>query len=136
MFGQPVLGDADSALIAAYVASGLTLDDLPYTDQFAALHKQVGAGKPPGEVFRRLHNLRKASKLPKLGRASSPAIKVNEDEEQQLVRCVLRHVKTLGERDSLLYTDAFDEVVAEFGAATGRNLTPHDVWRLLAKIAK
>lgn len=130
------MGDADAALIEAYVASGLTLDDLPYSKQFEDLHARAASGKPAGEVFRRLHNLRKAGKLPRLGRASSSAIKVNEDDEQHLVCSVLTHIKSLGERDSLLYTQAFDAIVADFSAHTGRNLTAHDVWRLLAKIAK
>jgi hypothetical protein len=29
-----------------------------------------------------------------------------------------------------------DELVREFNASSGRNLTPHDVWRLVAKLAK
>ena len=82
LFGEPLVGESDAAFIAAYEACGLTLDDLPYTDAFASLAAQVGAGKSHAEVFRKLHNLRKAGKLPRLGRSATPAIKVNEEEEK------------------------------------------------------
>jgi hypothetical protein len=42
----------------------------------------------------------------------------------------------LGQRDQLPYTPAFDALVQEFNAATGRSLDPHSVWRLVAKLAK
>jgi hypothetical protein len=137
LFGQPLqLDDDEAALVAAYVEAGTTLDDLPYTEAFAQLHAKVGLGRSQAEVFRRLHNLRKASKLPRLGRAATPAVKVNEEEEALLQRAVLARVRSLGERDSLLFTPEFDAIVEQFCKESGRALTAHDVWRLLAKIAK
>jgi hypothetical protein len=137
LFGQPLrLDDDEALLLEAYVEANTTLDDLPYTPAFAALHAKVGAGRTQAEVFRKLHNLRKAGKLPRLGRASTPAVKVSEEEEALLQRAVLARVRTLGERDSLLFTPEFDAIVEQFGKESGRALSAHDVWRLLAKIAK
>ncbi len=141
LFGDaaPALPGADSRLLDAYVEIGRTLDDLPYTHDFESLLERVGVGEEAAgrrEVFRRLHNLRKAGKLPRLGRAESEPTLVEPNEEELLVELVAREVGTLGQRDQLLYDPRFDLVVGRFNAETGRSLTPHTVWRLVAKLAK
>ncbi len=127
----------DDALIAAYVKVGRTLDDLAYTDDFNKLYDWLPEPrKHRAAVIHRLQNLRKANKLPRLGRAVSQAIKVTTDEESILAQLVITACGTIGQRDQLLYDDRFDTIVNTFNEKTSRNLTPHDVWRLVAKIAK
>ncbi|MFG0259264.1 MAG: hypothetical protein ACF8LK_02840, partial [Phycisphaerales bacterium JB041] len=129
---------AESVLIAAYERAGRTLDDLPYTPEWAGLFAEAGeaTGKREREIFHTLHNLRKAGKLPRLGRASSSPPRIDAEEESQLSERVVKLVGSLGQRDRLPFTPEFDRLVLEFNSATGRELAPHDVWRLVAKLAK
>jgi hypothetical protein len=140
LFGETVrVVDADAVLIDAYARVGRTLDDLPYTAEFEALYAAVGGGGcglSRAEVVRKLQNLRKAGKLPRLGRTDSPAIKANEEEDALLRSLVEREAGSIGQRDGLLYTENFDSVVHDFNARSGRQLSAHDVWRLVAKLAK
>jgi hypothetical protein len=129
----------DQRLVDAYVAAARGLDDLPYTDEFATCMQSLRAAgdmRSEREVLHRLHNLRKAKKLPALGKTPSPAIKVSEEEEQFLKQRVIASAGSLGARDNLPHTAAMDDIVREFNAFSGRNLGAHDVWRLVAKIAK
>jgi cephalosporin-C deacetylase-like acetyl esterase len=140
LFGAGPLPSRDSAdqdLIAAYVSAGRTLDDLPYTEEFNRVYRAAGVpGKAEREVFHRLQNLRKAGKLPKLGRPVSSPPRIDEREETSLAQLVVAGVGSLGQRDQLPYSDQFEPLVAAFNQRTGRNLSPHDVWRLIAKLAK
>lgn len=132
-------GAADAPLIAAYGEIGRTLDDLPYTADFERLFAVAAAARPgvqKRELFHRLHNLRKAGKLPKAGRAASAAVKLEPKEEQWLSERVVAAVGSLGQRDQLPFDAKFDALVEAFNAHTGRSLSPHDVWRLVAKLAK
>lgn len=133
---QPPGGD--DRLVATYVQVGRTLDDLPYTDEFETLVTLLGGEGPRArrEVLHRLHNLRKANKLPRLGRATGSSIKVTEDEEALLVGLVVEQAGTLGQRDQLLYDARFDTLTERFNARTARSLSQHDLWRLVAKLAK
>ena len=132
-------GAEDAPLIAAYGEIGRTLDDLPYTEDFERLFTVASAARPgvsKRELFHRLHNLRKAGKLPKAGRAASAAVKLEPKEEQWLSERVVAAVGSLGQRDQLPFDARFDALVEEFNGHTGRSLSPHDVWRLVAKLAK
>jgi len=140
---EPAKPDADDAVVRAildaYARAARTLDDLPYTPEFEALlveARRAGAPLSPREVFHKLHNLRKAGKLPKAGRAASAPPRVTPEDEQRLAALVVERVGTLGQRDQLPYTPALDDLVQRFNAESGRWLSPHDVWRLIAKIAK
>jgi len=129
----------DQLLIDTYEQGGRTLDDLPYTPEFDALYERVSAVAPPTtqrDVFHRLHNLRKAGKLPRLGRAATTPVKLESEEERLLVSLVERFAGSLGQRDSLIYTPEFDLIVERLNAETGRSLDPHAAWRLVAKLAK
>lgn len=131
--------ERDASLVAAYLRAGRTLDDLAYTPEFETLFEAIGgqaAWKTRWAVLHRLQNLRKAGKLPKLGRAATSAIKVTPDEEHILTQLIVEQVGSLGQRDQLLYDTRFEAVVQAFNARTGRNLDPHDTWRLVAKLAK
>ncbi len=126
-------------LIAAYQSAGRTLDDLPYTpefDQIMHAARAIDATMTHRAAFRRLHNLRKAGRLPRVGKAESTPVKLNADEERWLAERVERVAGSLGQRDQLVYDARFDEVVEAFNAHTGRTLDPHSVWRLVAKLAK
>lgn len=141
--GKGLFGDEreeqDRLLILAYESAGRTLDDLPYTDEFERLYRSVGGEGGMGsraEVFRRLHTLRKAAKLPRLGRAPSSVVRVTPDEETLLASLIIERVGTLGQRDRLPYDPRIDDLAQVFNERTGRSLTPHDLWRLVLKLAK
>lgn len=130
---------ADQRLVDAYTQARRTLDDLPYTPEFERVYDAAGGDLAWGsrrEAFHRLHNLRKARRLPTMGRGTSAALRVTDDESHRLIALVVAEVGTLGQRDQLLYDKRFDRIVVAFNSATGRNLSPHDAWRLVAKLAK
>jgi catechol 2,3-dioxygenase-like lactoylglutathione lyase family enzyme len=121
-----------------YEQIGRTADDLPYTPQFEELcnlySSRFSEPKPTKrEVWRHLLNLRKAGKLPKLGEARSPSPDVSE-EARRIVKELLG--KDIGKRDRLPYSERFDRLVDEFNRTQERPLSPHLVWRLVAKLAK
>ncbi len=135
----PSTADADRGLVGAYEAVGRTLDDLPYTEEFERLYTQSQAeraGLSRREAFHRLHTIRKRGDLTRVGRSSTPPPKIEPAEEAALAGLVTAAVGTLGQRDQLPYTPAFDSLVERFNAQTGRQLPPHTVWRLVAKLAK
>lgn len=137
--GKPSLAAADASLIKAYESAGRTLDDLPYTPEFDRLFATAERGRPGvsrREVLHRLQNLRKAGRLPKVGKAAGLAIKLQPKEEAWLRSEVQRAAGSLGQRDQLPYDAKFDALVEGLNSRTGRSLTPHDVWRLVAKLAK
>jgi hypothetical protein len=133
------LDQQDQVLITAYVAAGRTLDDLPYTEQLESIFKTVGgeqAGRDRRAVFHRLHNLRKAGKLPRLGKASEPAPHILPEDEALLLSLVIERVGTLGQRDQLPYDSRFDDLVQVFASRSGRGMSQRDIWRVVAKLAK
>ncbi len=139
LFGGVSRDAQDEAIVGAYEAVGVTLDALPYTDAFETLLHQVQRTDAQAEhraVFHRLHNLRKAGKLPRMGRASSTAPVIDYEHEQLLIALVAGEVGSLGQRDQLPYTEGFDRVAGEFARQTGLNLSRHDLWRVIAKLAK
>lgn len=128
-----------SALIDAYQSAGRTLDDLPYTADFDRILAAARAAVPDlthRTALRRLHNLRKAGKLPRVGKSESSPVRLEEKEEHWLAARVVEIVGSLGQRDQLPYDPRFDQLVEAFNAHTGRSLDPHNVWRLVAKLAK
>ena len=128
------------ALCRLYEAGGRTADDLPYTAHFEKLFADYTARYTDGEprptrteVWRHLLNLRKAGKLPKLGDARSNPPAIDPAAEARL-RDLLG--PDIGKRDRLPYTDRFDRLVEAFNKAQPRSLTPHQVWRVVARLAK
>lgn len=131
--------DRAGALIArAYEQTGRTLDDLPYTDDYEQLWSQLAKPTNLGrrELLHTLHNMRKAGRLPKLGRSPAKPTRIEPDEEAMLITLVAAAVGSLGQRDRLPYTPEFDALAERFNAQTGRSLSAHDLWRLIAKLAK
>ncbi|MEO1716690.1 MAG: hypothetical protein AAFR76_06220 [Planctomycetota bacterium] len=140
LFGnEPDPAQRDQAIVDAYARAGRTLDDLPYTEEFETvmvLVRETDSDATHREVFHRLHNLRKAGKLIKLGRAASTPPRLDEEHEQLLINLVTTEAGTLGQRDQLPYTDGFERVAASFANQTGLQLSHHDLWRVIAKLAK
>ena len=135
----PPLPKEDRRLIELYEEAGRTLDDLPYTDDFdqlIALVRSEGDRRDKPELWHRLTNLRKAGRLPRLGRSSTPAVEMSANEEEILTDLIAQQVSTMGQRDRLPYTPEFENLVREFNRAMRRSLDEHDVWRLIARIAK
>src|SRR6185437_7715077 len=124
-------------LIPLYESINRTADDLPYTPHFETLYSAYASKletRPTRqEVWRHLLNLRKAGKLPKLGEARSRPPKVDPEAEAQLRNLV---GDDIGKRDRLPYTERFDAIVNEFNATQARRLSPHLVWRIVARLAK
>ena len=138
---------SDELLISVYQKQGRTLDDLPYTQEFERIYEALvgddteravgdATAMTRADLFHRLHNLRKAGKLPKLGRATGERPHIDAEQETLLARIVEQRIERLSLRDQLVYTDAFDQIAAQFNAEAGLNLSPHDVWRIVAKLAK
>jgi catechol 2,3-dioxygenase-like lactoylglutathione lyase family enzyme len=134
---EPHMPTRQELLIRIYVETGRTADDLPYTPQFEHLYDIYVRGQDPKpsrqEVWRHLLNLRKAGKLPRLGEARGEPPQVPADAEEKL-RALLG--KEIGRRDRLPYSERFDRLVDEFNRTQARALSPHLVWRIVAKIAK
>jgi hypothetical protein len=124
-------------LIELYKEIGRTADDLPYTPQFEKLYQSYIAKQNPKptheEVWRHLLNQRKAGKLPRLGIARSESPQV-APEAEQLLRKLLG--KDIGKRDRLPYSERFDKIVDGFNKSQPKPISPHLVWRLIAKLAK
>ena len=144
---QPRLFDIadDELLISVYQKQGRTLDDLPYTPEFQAIYAaMIGSGDAEeplaamskSDLFHRLHNLRKAGRLPRLGKAVSSPPRISSDNETMLVGLVESAIGKLSLRDRLPFTDPFDQLVDQFNATAGLELEHHDVWRIIAKLAK
>lgn len=125
-------------LIRMYEEVGRTADDLPYTPHFEKLHNAYAAahGEPKPtrrETWRHLLNLRKAGNLPKLGDARNDPPQVEPEAIAQLKSLL---GADMGKRDRLPYTERFDQLVDAFNRTQTRPLSPHLVWRLVAKLAK
>lgn len=123
-------------LIELYQSAHRTLDDLPYTDEFESIYDRLATSDSRADVFHRLHNLRKAGRLPRLGRAPGDRPHIDPDHETILIELVENAVGKLSLRDQLPYTDRFDALVTQFNTRAGLSLSPHDTWRLIAKLAK
>ncbi len=141
----PAAPHLDEELLAAvYQRQGRSLDDLPYTDEFETIYAAaVGdspdeplAGTTRAQLLHRLHNIRKAGRLPRVGRGSAPPVRISAQQQRLLAQLVEAALGRISLRDNLPYTDLFDILVARFNTAAGLDLSPHQVWRLVAKLAK
>ena len=106
---EPRVAVKKAALIAAYEKIGRTADDLPYTPHFESLYSGYAASHPDpkptrAEVWRHLLNLRKGSKLPKLGEARSVPPEISPEAREKLKQML---GPDIGKRDRLPYTKRF-----------------------------
>ncbi|HEV7297829.1 MAG TPA: VOC family protein [Tepidisphaeraceae bacterium] len=125
-------------LVTLYTEIGRTADDLPYTPQFEKLYRGYVASyadpKPTrAETWRHLLNQRKAGKLPKLGESKSIPPDISPEDQKRLRQML---GDDLGRRDRLPYSSRFDEIVDAFNKTQTRALSPHFVWRLVARLGK
>jgi len=142
---ESIFGGDDSAgrslvgggvLVSVYQRLGRTLDDLPYTSEFGDLLVSVGREGEERAVLSELQRLRKAGRLPRLGRSKTHAVRLSDAEESLLMRLVEDTAGSVGRRDSLPYTPAFQGVLDAFNERSGRSLDHHTLWRLIARLAK
>lgn len=114
----------------------LTRDALPYTPEFDGLYQQYldkGAEKlAKHEFWRLLSNVAKRGGW-KGKRRGEPAPHLTHQQCDELRDLV---AGKLGSRDSLVYTDEFDDLLASFNASTGLKLTQREFWRTLCNIGK
>jgi hypothetical protein len=129
----------DQRLIDGYVNSGRTTDDLPYSPEFEELVarlRESGDFRSERELITRLFRLRKAARLPQLGRRSLP-IGFVSDGDMELAEFLLKKaVGHVGSRDQLPYTPQFEDLFERFNSESSRQLDRHQFWRLLARVAK
>lgn len=136
LFAGSVTLDAYIAgLIGAYETVGRTLDALPYTEAFERLC-ELAKVDDRREALHSLQRLRKAGRLPRLGRAPDHPPRIDAEHEKLLEALVVEFAGTLGQRDRLPYTEGFDRLAERFNAQTGSSLGAHDLWRLIARLAK
>ena len=126
-------------LRAAYAKVNRTADDLPYTPHFERLHELYAATFPGPSpdyqtTWRHLLNERKSGQLPKLGEAKSRPPAIDPSERARLTD--LLGAADLKRRDRLPYTKRFDDVADAFNRQAKRPLAPHQLWRLIATLAK
>lgn len=141
VFDKPApIKPLDQALIAAYEDIGLSVDELPYTSEFDRLVERVekATGDKIGcqQALQRLFNLRKAARLSRMGRGSANGSALPDENRDLLQRLIVQSVGSLGGRDRLPYTENFDELRERFVETTGRNISNHDFWRLIARVTK
>jgi catechol 2,3-dioxygenase-like lactoylglutathione lyase family enzyme len=132
-------------LIDLYTKAGRTADDLPYTPQFETIYDAYRTAYPEpqpdrAETWRHLLLLRKKGALPRLGAAK--AAPPNDERATKLVLDLIDELfdGRLGRRDRLPYSDDFATLRDAFNrrrAAAGDSpLAPHQLWRLVASLAK
>lgn len=136
LFDDTITADAyNRALTDAYETVGRTLDALPYTDDFERLCSLAGIDDRR-EVLHSLQRLRKSGRLPRLGRAPDHPPKIDAEHERLLGELVVEQAGTLGQRDRLPYTEGFDRLLERYNESTGSAINAHDLWRLIARLAK
>lgn len=133
--GSVTLDAYITALVSAYEQVGRTLDALPYTEDFERLC-ELAKVDDRREALHSLQRLRKAGRLPRLGRAPDHPPKIDPGHEAILEELVVEHAGSLGQRDRLPYTEGFDRLAEQFATRTGLTLSSHDLWRLIARLAK
>jgi hypothetical protein len=136
-FQSDKISDYLNRLVQAYSDVGRTLDSLPYTDDFKNLCGRLPeTDRDEREVLQSLFRLRKAGKLPRLGRTFDSAPSMSSEEEEYLASLVVEAVGSLGARDGLPYSSKFDLIHERFMTATKRSLSAHELWRLIVRLAK
>lgn len=131
--------ELDASLLSEYERLGRTLDDLAYTPEFDELVARArgrGDTRTERQILHRLMNLRKAARLPRVGRGPTPPVRIDPAHERLLRDLVVEECGAIGVRDQLPYSPEFDRVAERFNAETGLALGHHSIWRLIAKVAK
>ncbi|MEM1423140.1 MAG: hypothetical protein AAGH64_03960 [Planctomycetota bacterium] len=124
------------ALCAQYVRCGRTLDDLPYTDELAELCAHLGRSGDERGVLDELLRIRKRGDLPKTGAKAPGRTTIDAEHLPVLTRMVEEAAGSMGKRDRLPHTPEFDGLLARFNAECGLAMSAHDLWRVVARLAK
>jgi hypothetical protein len=135
----PPLPPEDERLVSAYTQLGRPVDDLPYTAEFEEMvHslREHGDQRDESEVLRRLLRLRKAARLPRLGRLTSPTLRAAPEDVELVERLLREELGTLGSRDQLPYTERFDRLLHRYNSQAMVPLDKHHFWRLIARVSK
>lgn len=136
---SPPLPPADQKLVDLYSQLGRPSDDLPYSEDFRELMAALRAAgdiRTEEEVMRRLLRLRKAARLPRASRPSTPVGLIPAEDIELAEDLLRRALGALGSRDRLPYTPEFEGLLREYNAQATRPLDPHRFWRLVARISK
>lgn len=129
----------DQRLVDEYERLATPVDDLPYTSEFQRMVDRLqssGDTRTPAEILRRLLRLRKAAKLPRVGRVATTSLKPPTEDVELLEGLLRQELSSPGARDSLLYTEQFDRMLAQYNLTATQTLSPHDFWRLIARLSK
>jgi hypothetical protein len=135
----PVLPPEDDRLVKLFGETGLSLDTLLYSSQFDALVervKEAGDARTPGQIAHRLLQLRKAAYLPRSGQQSIAFLNLPEADLELMRKLLMRCLGTFGSRDSLPYTDKFDQLWADYNRRASTTLDRYQFWRLVARLSK
>ena len=119
--------------------SPLPRDALPYTSEFGKIKKKLSqkAGRP----FTDAEAWQLVSKIGKYGGAAIKGERkraprtptLTEDQQLEILRLL---PDGTGRRDDLPYTEKFDDLHRRFNKLTRSQLTQHEFWRGLSRVAK
>lgn len=129
----------DQRLVRHYAELSRPSDDLPYSVEFAELVNRLraaGEARTEHEILRRLFQLRKAARLPRVGRGSSSVVDAPPADVELAENLLRRHLGATGSRDQLPYSEGFDEIWTEYNGSAARPLDKHQLWRLIARVSK
>lgn len=136
---SPALSPEDERLVRLYAAIGRPSDTLPYSSAFtelvAALREQ-GDQRTEREIARRLFQLRKAARLPRVGHLMYSPLSVPEIDVELVESLLRQRLGTFGSRDQLPYTEEFDTLLGDYNRAATQPLTKEQFWRLVARVSK
>ncbi len=128
-----------AAILALLADSKLPRDALPYTDEFDKLkqrfEKKQKATITDLDFWRMMSSVGKGGGLGKKGeKKKAPRTPtLSADEQLEILR---RFPDGIGNRDDLPYTPKFDELYRRFNRQTGKELTKHEFWRGVSRVAK
>jgi hypothetical protein len=136
---RPPISSEDQRLVNIYAEIGQPFDRLlysPYFDDFLNRLKEEGDQRPPNEIVKRLFQLRKSARLPRLIDTSYPAVEVPEIDFDLANDLLRRHLGVLGSYEQLPYTPLFDQIWSEYNRSASKNLDRYQFWRVIARIRK
>lgn len=130
--------DSESFVRELLKQSTVPRDALPYTDEFkkmkARYEQHVGAKQQDNAFWRILGVVGKKGGLSGGERKKSPGpVTLNRNQQLELMRLF---PDGIGGRDSLPYTNHFDELHQRFEWLTATKLSPREFWRALVNVAK
>jgi hypothetical protein len=136
---SPALPPEDQRLVRFYTELGRPSDDLPYSvdfEEFVNRLRDAGDKRSEHEILRRLFQLRKAARLPRVGSITSVAIDIPPTDFELAEGLLRRHLGVTGSRDQLPYSEQFERIWSEYNRDASRQLDKHQLWRLIARVSK